>query len=189
VHLSGTTASVVIFKNGKIYIGHVGDSFVVLDYQREGKLLWRGQRLTKDHKPQCQEKARIVKSDGRVVRKAVVPRVVWNRPRISFGDGDSVRILTDHDEIPFLAFTRSLGALWSNNEKVGKSVVSAEPDVMGIPVEVERNRCLILGTHGLWEVLSPKHAVFAVQEEECHNSELKVTQEHIRKNASIHLKA
>jgi serine/threonine protein phosphatase PrpC len=51
VHLSGTTASVVIFKNGKIYRGRIGDSSVVLYYQREGKLLSKG-HLTKDHKPE-----------------------------------------------------------------------------------------------------------------------------------------
>jgi hypothetical protein len=44
------------------------------------------------------------------VRKAVVPRVLWNLPRISFGAGDSVRILTDDDEISLLAITRFLRA-------------------------------------------------------------------------------
>jgi hypothetical protein len=33
---SGTTASVAFIRKGKIYIGHVGDSSIVLGYQEEG---------------------------------------------------------------------------------------------------------------------------------------------------------
>jgi protein phosphatase 1D len=39
VHMSGTTASVALFKNGKIGIDRVGDSSIVLGYQCEGKVL------------------------------------------------------------------------------------------------------------------------------------------------------
>jgi hypothetical protein len=35
---SGTTASVAFIRKGKIYIGHVGDSSIVLGYQDEGLL-------------------------------------------------------------------------------------------------------------------------------------------------------
>lgn len=35
---SGTTASVAFIRKGKIYIGHVGDSSIVLGYQEEGML-------------------------------------------------------------------------------------------------------------------------------------------------------
>lgn len=35
---SGTTASVAFIRKGKIYIGHVGDSSIVLGYQDEGWL-------------------------------------------------------------------------------------------------------------------------------------------------------
>lgn len=35
---SGTTASVAFIRKGKIYIGHVGDSSIVLGYQEEGLL-------------------------------------------------------------------------------------------------------------------------------------------------------
>jgi hypothetical protein len=34
--------------------------------------------------------------------------------------------------------------------KLGNFVVSTEPDVRVIPVEASCNRCLILGTYGLW---------------------------------------
>jgi hypothetical protein len=56
-------------------------------------------------------------------------------------------------------------------------VASAEPDVMVISVEVERKRCLIIGTHGMWEVLRPKYAAATVQVVEDCNTELKVTEE------------
>ena len=44
---------------------------------------------------------------GKVVWKAGVPRVVWNRPRI--GHRGPVLRSTHIDEIPFLAVARSLG--------------------------------------------------------------------------------
>lgn len=34
---AGTTASVAFIRRGKIYIGHVGDSAIVLGYQKDGK--------------------------------------------------------------------------------------------------------------------------------------------------------
>lgn len=33
---AGTTASVAFIRRGKIYIGHVGDSAIVLGYQKDG---------------------------------------------------------------------------------------------------------------------------------------------------------
>jgi serine/threonine protein phosphatase PrpC len=91
----------------------------------------------------------------------------------------------DTDEIPFLAISRSLGALWSYDVKLGMFVMSAEPDVMVIPVEVGCNRCPILGTHGLWKVFSPKHAVVAVLEEERHNYNVKVALQHTRSHRKL----
>lgn len=80
---AGTTASVAFIRHGKIYIGHVGDSGIVLGYQEDGEKFWRAKQLTQDHKPECNvEKARIMNSGGKVVIKSGVPRVVWNRPRI-----------------------------------------------------------------------------------------------------------
>lgn len=35
---AGTTASVAFIRRGKIYIGHVGDSAIVLGYQKDGML-------------------------------------------------------------------------------------------------------------------------------------------------------
>lgn len=53
------------------------------------------------------EIGRIQEAGGKVVWKAGVPRVVWNRPRI--GHQGPVLRSTHIDEIPFLAVARSLG--------------------------------------------------------------------------------
>lgn len=81
---AGTTASVAFIRHGKIYIGHAGDSGIVLGYtNEEDDKYWKAMPLTKEHKPECNiEKSRIYNSGGKVVIKSGVPRVVWNRPRI-----------------------------------------------------------------------------------------------------------
>lgn len=79
---AGTTASVAFIRREKIYIGHVGDSAIVLGYQNENEHFWRAKQLTVDHKPESiEERNRIARSGGKVVIKSGVPRVVWNRPR------------------------------------------------------------------------------------------------------------
>lgn len=50
-----------------------------------------------------------------------------------------------------------------------KFIVSPKPDVYVFHINVERDRCLILGTDGLWNMLSPEEAVALVQATESHN--------------------
>ncbi|XP_055300823.1 uncharacterized protein LOC129567687 isoform X4 [Sitodiplosis mosellana] len=155
---AGTTASVAFIRHGKIYIGHVGDSGIVLGYQEDGEKHWRAQALTQDHKPEShEEQTRIINSGGKVINKAGVPRVVWNRPRI--GHKGPVRRSTPIDEIPFLAVARSLGDLWSYNSALNEFVVSPEPDVRVVRIDPKRFKCLVFGTDGLWNVVSPQGAV------------------------------
>ncbi|XP_034230505.1 protein phosphatase 1D [Thrips palmi] len=165
---SGTTASIAFIRRGKIYIGHVGDSSIVLGYQNKGSSEWSGKALTKDHKPEdAYEVARIESSGGKVVAKSGVPRVVWNRPRL--GHKGPVRRSTPIDEIPFLAVARSLGDLWSYNSDKDQFIVSPHPDVHVIDIDVESHRCLIFGTDGLWNMLNPEDGVLIVQAAEQHN--------------------
>jgi protein phosphatase 1D len=77
-----------------------------------------------------------------------------------------------------LAISQSTGDLWSYNVKLDEFVVSPEPDVAVIPVEAGCNCCLIFGTHGLWDVLSPNAAVVSVQQVEWLNNEKYILQEH-----------
>lgn len=154
---SGTTASVAFIRKQKIYIGHVGDSGIVLGLE-DPSGTWRGEALTRDHKPESiAEKTRITESGGKVINKSGVPRVVWNRPKS--GHSGPIRRSTPMDEIPFLAVARSLGDLWSYNPNNDQFVVSPEPDVCVVPIDITRHRCLIFGTDGLWNVLNPDAAV------------------------------
>ncbi|XP_014603224.1 PREDICTED: hybrid signal transduction protein dokA isoform X1 [Polistes canadensis] len=165
---AGTTASIAFIRKGKIYIGHVGDSGIILGYQPDGDPQWRAKALTKDHKPESgPEMIRIQESGGKVVSKSGVPRVVWNRPRI--GHKGPVRRSTHIDEIPFLAVARSLGDLWSYNSELDTFIVSPEPDVKVVTVDVRSYRCLIFGTDGLWNMLTSQAAVAIVQAAEMHN--------------------
>lgn len=106
---AGTTASIAFIRRGKIYIGHVGDSAIVLGCQNpQYPEQWEAQCLTRDHKPESDEESkRIHQCGGKVVSKSGVPRVVWNRPKM--GHKGPVRRSTHIDEIPFLAVARSLG--------------------------------------------------------------------------------
>ncbi|XP_063989011.1 protein phosphatase 1D isoform X2 [Diachasmimorpha longicaudata] len=165
---AGTTATIAFIRKGKIYIGHVGDSAIILGYQEDGDPNWKARPLTNDHKPESiPEMTRIQESGGKVVWKSGVPRVVWNRPRI--GHKGPVRRSTHIDEIPFLAVARSLGDLWSYNSELNTFVVSPEPDVKVMTVDVKTHRCLIFGTDGLWNMLTPEIAVALVQRAERHN--------------------
>ncbi|XP_058061960.1 uncharacterized protein LOC131212203 [Anopheles bellator] len=178
---AGTTASIAFIRRGKIYIGHVGDSGIVLGAQRdrdgasasggvphEQDSRWVATALTEDHKPESYaEKMRIMSCGGKVVAKSGVSRVVWNRPRI--GHMGPVRRSTPIDEIPFLAVARSLGDLWSYNSAVDEFVVSPVPDVSVIKIDPKKFRCLIFGSDGLWNVLSPKNAVELVRNTEMEN--------------------
>lgn len=165
---AGTTATVAFIRHGKMYIGHVGDSGIVLGYQDpDGSMDWKARPLTQDHKPECDvEKSRIMSSGGKVVAKSGVSRVVWTRPRL--GHKGPIRRSTPIDEIPFLAVARSLGDLWSYNSQRNEFVVSPEPDVHVINID-RSFRCLVFGTDGLWNVLSPNTAVDIVRNAEYMN--------------------
>jgi len=166
---AGTTASIAFIRRGKIFVGHVGDSGIVLGEQDEDRPeVWNCKPLTRDHKPECEiELARIEAAGGKVVNKSGVPRVVWNRPRL--GHTGPIRRSTPVDEIPFLAVARALGDLWSYNSKRDIFVVSPDPDLHVYSIDISKQRCLILGTDGAWNVLSAEMAVNSVRLAEKNN--------------------
>ncbi|CAH0595212.1 unnamed protein product [Chrysodeixis includens] len=165
---AGTTASIAFIRRGKIYIGHVGDSAIVLGYQKDDCEEWAAKPLTSDHKPESTtEIERIQRCGGKVISKAGVPRVVWNRPRL--GHKGPIKKNTPMDEIPFLAVARSLGDLWSYNPQNDEFIVSPDPDVGVLTIDPSKFRCLIFGTDGLWNMISPEGAVSLVQATERHN--------------------
>lgn len=80
---SGTTATVVFIKGTRVYVGHVGDSGLVVGMKRRQRKFstWEGKKVTRDHKPDDPiELKRILKAGGDVQVKSGVNRVVWNRP-------------------------------------------------------------------------------------------------------------
>jgi len=172
---AGTTASICFIKRGKLFIGHVGDSGIILGERdpfnsSSSGGRWRSKRLTHDHKPEAEpELSRIKQAGGKVVEKSGVPRVVWYRP--SGGHQGVIRRSTHIDEVPFLAVARALGDLWSYNAKDDIYVVSPDPDLHVYDLNILKDRCLILGTDGVWNVVNPEMAVQSVFEAERNNEE------------------
>ncbi|KAH7957642.1 hypothetical protein HPB52_020956 [Rhipicephalus sanguineus] len=163
-----TTASIGFIRRGKLFIGHVGDSRIVLGSQSMDGENWYGQPLTHDHKPENpREKERIHSVGGLVMNKSGVDRVVWNRPCV--GHRGPVRRSTHFDKIPFLAVARSLGDLWSYNYTAGKFVVSPEPDVSVVKLDTRRDRCIVMASDGLWNMVDITEAVRYVQQAERDN--------------------
>ena len=161
---AGTTASIAFIRRGKIYVGHVGDSAIVLGSQDpKDPEQWTSKYLTQDHKPESdKESQRIFKNGGKVVSKSGVPRVVWNRPKM--GHKGPVRRSTPIDEIPFLAVARSLGDLWSYNSENDTFVVSPEPDTFCYTIDITKERCLILGTDGAWNMLTGSQVISLIMQ-------------------------
>ena len=177
---SGSTASVVFIRGNKIYIGHVGDSAIVL---AEGESLykpWTANRLTRDHKPEDPlELKRIRDSGGNVLCKAGVHRVVWNRQKLNSSSSYRHRYstttmttttttspngtTTEYEQIPFLAVSRALGDLWSLNPETKLYSVSPEPELAVIEIDSNKHRAIILATDGLWNMVTPETTVEIVR--------------------------
>lgn len=56
------------------------------------------------------------------------------------------------------------GDLWSYDFYSGEFVVSPEPDTAVIKLDLKRHRYIILGSDGLWNMVSPQEAVSMCQE-------------------------
>ncbi|XP_053310550.1 protein phosphatase 1D [Spea bombifrons] len=162
---SGTTASVVIIRGNKMYVAHVGDSGVVLGFQNNPKEDLKAVEVTQDHKPELpKERARIEGLGGSVINKSGVNRVVWKRPRLTHNG--PVRRSTVIDQIPFLAVARALGDLWSYDFYSGEFVVSPEPDTSVHTIDPHKHKLVIIGSDGLWNMVSAHDAVAMCQEQE-----------------------
>ncbi|XP_053563325.1 protein phosphatase 1D [Bombina bombina] len=162
---SGTTASVVIIRGNKMYVAHVGDSGVVLGFQHNSKDIVRAVEVTQDHKPELpRERERIEGLGGSVINKSGVNRVVWKRPRLTHNG--PVRRSTVIDQIPFLAVARALGDLWSYDFYSGEFVVSPEPDTSVHIIDPQKHKYIILGSDGLWNMVSAQDAISICQEQE-----------------------
>ncbi|KAM5182115.1 protein phosphatase 1D [Mantella aurantiaca] len=160
---SGTTASVVIVRGTKLYVAHVGDSGVVFGIQNSPKDTMKAIEVTQDHKPELpKERERIEGLGGSVINKSGVNRVVWKRPRLTHNG--PVRRSTVIDQIPFLAVARALGDLWSYDFYSGEFVVSPEPDTSVHTIDPRKHKFIIIGSDGLWNMVSAQDSVSLCQE-------------------------
>ncbi|KHJ96499.1 protein phosphatase 2C [Oesophagostomum dentatum] len=171
---AGTTVSIAIIRNGKLYTGHVGDSAIILlkrSYLKDNSEDLVPHRLTIDHKPESEdEQARIRIAGGsashflfKVALKSGVARVVWTRP-LKHHTGP-IRRSTPTESIPFLAVARSLGDVWSYCEDTKEFIVSPEPDLAVREITGD-DVCLVLASDGLTNVLGPIQVAAVVDEEE-----------------------
>lgn len=85
-----------------------------------------------------------------------------------------------------------MGDLWSYNSERNEFVVSPDPDVRVIPIDAKKFRCLIFGTDGLWNVVTPQNAVNMVRDKEMINGRLyaqKMNDKHKKNNNNINTNA
>ena len=167
----------IFVRGNKLFIGHVGDSSIVLG---EGDTLykcWHANRVTRDHKPEDPlELKRIREGGGNVLCKAGVHRVVWNRQKVLSSSNHSrheqTRTTIEYEQIPFLAVSRALGDLWSLNSNTNVYSVSPEPELTVIEIDPNKHRCLILASDGLWNMITPEVAVDIVRKCDVQTEEL-----------------
>ncbi|KAG2495635.1 hypothetical protein HYH03_006235 [Edaphochlamys debaryana] len=139
---SGSTAVVSYLKGKTLTTAWVGDSRGVMG--RETKKGWEAIDLTTDHKPTApEEKARILKANGRVER--LVDEM--GQPMGPY------RVWLQYAWIPGLAMSRALGDVLAH--QVG---VTSEPDhtVMDI---TPQDKFIVLASDGVWEFITSKEAV------------------------------
>lgn len=136
--LSGTTATVALQRQDKLYVAHVGDSRAVLARGRNASDM-RAEDLTVDHKPDIEEERRRIQSFGGQVRRL---------------EGDIPdRVFLPNKMYPGLAMTRSIG------DTVGvQAGVTSTPDVSAHSIAQDW-RFLLLCSDGVWEFINSQEAV------------------------------
>ena len=134
---SGTTASIVLIKNLKVYVAHVGDSRIVMAKKTENR--YEAVQLTEDHKPTLpDEKLRIENAGGEV------KKLPYDIP---------YRVFVKGTEDPGLSMSRSIGDTMS--QSIG---VTCEPDVKEVPIS-DSEEFILICSDGVWEFIKNEEAV------------------------------
>jgi len=135
--ISGTTASLAVFRGKKLLVAHVGDSRVVMAKRRNDALV--AVPITIDHKPTLTaEKERIEASGGQV------KRMPYDIP---------YRVFMKDKEYPGLSMSRAIGDSMAHS--IG---VISEPEVCELDLSAE-DEFLILCSDGVWEFVKDEEAV------------------------------
>lgn len=135
--ISGTTASLAVFRGKKLLVAHVGDSRVVLAKRINDALV--AVPITMDHKPTLpEEKARIEEHGGEV------KRMPYDIP---------YRVFMKDKDYPGLSMSRAIGDLFAHS--LG---VISEPEVTELDI-TEEDEFLLLCSDGVWEFIKSEEAV------------------------------
>ena len=139
---SGSTAVTVLIRGNSAVCANAGDSRAVLGMKREG--VWLAVPLSNDHKPDDpSERGRIEQMGGRVE-----PFKGNNYADMYGAPIGPARVWLQHDQIPGLAMSRSIGDFVA-----GEVGVISEPDIQQLELTNE-HKFLVLASDGIWEFLS-----------------------------------
>ncbi|EFN51321.1 hypothetical protein CHLNCDRAFT_141080 [Chlorella variabilis] len=136
----GTTAVCALRMGQTVYVAHAGDSRAVLC--RDGRAV----TLTRDHKPASvpQERERIEAQGGHIAY-----------------DADRVLSNPEGQRRSRLAMSRCCLALGDPDFKTPRRLVEAEPDVARVELRPHADSFMLLGSDGLFDVMSGQEAVDA----------------------------
>ncbi|GAB4815652.1 hypothetical protein N2152v2_002698 [Parachlorella kessleri] len=156
----GTTAVCALRVGRVVYVAHAGDSRAVLC--RDGHAV----SLTKDHKPTVPEEAARIESQGK--KKWLVAfcfvLVVWPRSPWGVIDYGADRVHSNPEGMrqSRLNMSRQALAVWALGDpdfKGPRELVVAEPDVARVVLKPGRDTFYVLGSDGLFDVMTNQEAV------------------------------
>ncbi|EDV24102.1 uncharacterized protein TRIADDRAFT_26600 [Trichoplax adhaerens] len=160
---AGTTVTSIILRDGRIYVAHLGDSAAIMAKKSPDLPQFQIVRLTQEHKPEFEKERKRIEALGGIVAHRInyfggrECRVAWKRiPKKHRG---RVRRSTKIEVVPFLNISRSLGDLWSFEPFHKQFAVSPIPDVSYHTLDPNHDLFIVLGTDGLWNVLSPEKVI------------------------------
>ena len=146
---SGSTCVSLIYSPQKIFCINLGDSRCILGKYDKKNNIWFHKPLSNDHKPNLiQEKARILKSNGRI-------EPYKNENNFYIGPE---RVWLKDEDVPGLAMSRSFG------DDIAHTIgVICEPEIIEIDFN-EEDKFIILASDGIWEFMSNQEVVDVVKE-------------------------
>lgn len=137
--LSGTTGTVILHRDNRLVVAHVGDSRSVL--ASRSKNHFKATDLTQDHKPTLDDEKRRIEAHGGDVRRLEgdIPYRVFMRNRM----------------YPGLAMSRAIG------DTVGSAVgIVPDPDIKVVDLDPTAvDQFVIVSTDGVWEFISSQESV------------------------------
>lgn len=144
VQASGSTCVMYMMKDDVYYSGNVGDSRIVIGYEKAEKCEVVFE--TVDHKPCSKgEKERIEASGGEI-------------RTLRYDDFTVDRIFVKGQDYPGLCMSRSFG-----DECVKPCGVTSEPEITGpTKLDMSRNPFMVIASDGVWEFIESQWCVKAI---------------------------